>query len=381
MSELKTFTRESKADTQTALRGLAKPEIVIVTGNGQARVALERDLAFNAERDLAGVKKHLEPWAKKWMPALNNKNARVMLRNNRGMRVNSLLDIREWAELDREIFEMVKLRLNAVDDLSAAGLTSTTNLGEMLSQWRMATERVRPSVNMDGRSRANRDLTDRIINSVPIPIFRTDYEIGLRELDASRKLGTPIDTFEAGEAANAIVEEQERMLLNGNANVVVQGNTIFGYTTLPARDTATAAVYGGGDFGTISNIEPTFLGMVNALAAVRYFGPFTCYVSLTQYSQMLAHYTDGSGQNALDRVLTLPMIDSIKSNDLLADGNVVMVQLTRNVVDWRVGLSLENREWTTGDGQALMFAVLAAAAPRLKTDAAGNAGIAHATAC
>jgi len=295
------------------------------------------------------------------------------------MVANSMLDKREWAELDREIFEMVKLRKNAVQDLIDRRLVKNTTLAEMLSQWRMASERVRPSVNMDGRSRADRDRTDRNVFSVPVPIYRTDYEIGRRELLASRKLGTPIDTFEAGEAAEAIVEEQERTLFNGNTNIVVQGNPIYGYTTLPGRDTATAAAYGGGDFGTLSNIRPTFLGMLAALSAKRYHGPFVCYVANAQYHEMLERYTDGSGQTALDTVLELPQIDEVKPSDFLAASNVVMVQMTRNVVDWIVAMALENFEWMSGDQQALFFAVMAAASPRLKTDVDGNAGIAHAT--
>lgn len=380
MADLQTFIIKSQADIQAALAGLSEPLILIGDGNGRGRMATNADLAFNADLDLAGVPEHLHPWAKRWKPILRNPNAHVMVTSRRGMVVNSMLDKREWARLDRKIFEMVKLRKNAVADLVSAGLTDTTSLGEMLSQWRMASERQRPSVSMDGRTRANRDRTDRLVFSSPIPIYRTDYSIGTRELDASRLLSTPLDTFEAGEATEAVVEEEERTLMNGNANIVVDGNTIFGYTTLPARDTATAAAYGGGDFGTISNIEPTFLGMLTALALVRYYGPFTCYVARTQYHQMLSTYTDGSGQNGLNRVLLLPQIESIKQNDFLAAGNIIMVQLTENVVDWRIGMSLTNREWTSGDEQEIFFAVLAASTPRLKTDVDGRAGIAHATA-
>ncbi len=327
-------------------------------------------LAFN-ESMLAEYTGAPEAWVRRWGPALANNEAFVS---------NSFLDKREWAELDRTIFEMVKLRRNAVADVISAGLTKRTTLAEMLSQFRMASERVRPSVNMDGRSRAVQDRTERVVYSVPVPIIRTDYEIGRRELLASRKLGSPVDTFEAGEAAGAVAEEQERMLFNGDTSIIIGGSGISGYTTLAARDTATAAAYGGGDFGTISNVLPTFLGMLNALAAKRYHGPFNCYIAQTQYHQLLDTFTDGSGQTALARALELPQISSIKASDFLAAGVLVMVQMTSNVVDIVIGMDVENREWESPDGQAMFFAVMAASAPRLKTDYAGNAGIAHATA-
>ncbi len=62
-------------------------------------------------------------------------------------------------------------------------------------------------------------------------------------------------------------------------------------------------------------------------------------------------------------------------------GDLLMVQMSRNVVDVEIALSMENRRWEAPDGSAMFFVVLAAATPRLKTDYEGNAGIAHATSC
>jgi hypothetical protein len=151
-------------------------------------------------------------------------------------------------------------------------------------------------------------------------------------------------------------------------------------TTFAARDTATAAAYGGGDFGTIANIQPTILGMYTALSNVRYHGPFNLYFSNTQYIEMLANYTDGSGDTGLSRAMALPFINSIKPSDFLVAGQGVMVQMTSNVVDLRTALPVTNREWDSPDGQASMWKVMASMTARLKSDYAGNAGIAHVTA-
>ena len=186
MAEIQTF---NAGQFKAATAGTSLPVLVVeLDGDHKSRIAVNvvvdhltgetrparplvgSDLTVNADPGWSD-------WEKRWLPVLENPKAHVMVRDARGMVVNSLLDKREWAELDREIFEMVKLRKNAIADLQSAGLTSTTNLGEMLSQWRVSTERTRPSVNMDGRSRADRDLTDRLVYSVPIPIFRTDYTI------------------------------------------------------------------------------------------------------------------------------------------------------------------------------------------------------------
>jgi len=300
--------------------------------------------------------------------------------NKRGVVTNSVLTRREWETLDAVIIAMVKLRLNGIADLQSAGLTSNTTLAEMSSLWRVASERTRPNVSMDGRTRGEQDRTDRQEQSIPIPIVHADYEIAGRELMSSRRLGSDLSVFEAEEAAISVAEEIERIYFLGNTNIVIGGSDIPGLTTFAARDTATAVAYGGGDFGTIANIQPTLLGMYTALSNVRYHGPFNFYISNTQYVEMMATYTDGSGDTGLSRALRLPWLNSIKASDFLVAGQGILIQMTPNVVDLRIALPLTNHEWDSPDGQATMWKVMTSMTARLKSDYAGNSGITHVTA-
>lgn len=302
--------------------------------------------------------------------------------NQRALQSNAFLNKEEWERLDSAVFEMAKIRLNAYADLVSAGLTRQSSLAAYYSKWRVAGERTAAQVTMDFRTPTDYDRTERKTYGVPIPLISARYTLGRRELMSARAAGQQIETFEAQEASAAVAEKAEDILINGNTSVVVSGSSISGYRSLSARDTGTAASYGGGDFGTISNITPTFLGMLSALAAKRYYGPFKCYIHNTQYHQLLAHYTDGSGQTALQRVLTYPQIQSIEPNDMMTTaGDLLMVQMTRNVVDLEIALTLENRRWEAPDGSAMFFVVMMSAVPRLKTDFDGYAGIAHATSC
>ena len=318
-------------------------------------------------------------WNDKGFPV--DKSNELMI-GARALRANAFLNREEWEVLDSAVYEMAKQRLNAYDDLVSAGLTRPSSLAAMYSKWRVASERIAADVTLDFRTRLNNDRTDKKTYGVPIPIISATYSIGRRELLSARAAGQSIETFEAEEAASAVVEKAEDILINGNTAVVVEGGSIPGYRTLAARDTDTAAGYGGGDFGTISNIMPTFVGMLSELAAKRYYGPFQCYIHNTQYHQMLEVYTDGSGQTALDRVQGLPQIQAVKPNDLIGTaGDLIMVQMTRNVVDLEIALTMENRRWESPDGSAMFFVVMMSAVPRIKTDYSGSAGIAHATAC
>jgi uncharacterized linocin/CFP29 family protein len=303
--------------------------------------------------------------------------------NERALATNAFLNREEWEQLDKTVFEMAKLRLGAYQDLISAGLRRKSSLAAWYSKWRVASERVAADVTMDFRTRLNEDRTDKKTYGVPIPIISAKYSLGRRELLSARAAGQSIETFEAGEASAAVTEKAEDILINGDTSIVVSGSSIPGYRTLSARETGAASSYGsGGDFATISNVTKTFLGVLAAMAAKRYYGPFGCYIHNTQYHEMLATYTDGSGQTALERVEKYPQIKFVKPNDLMTTaGDLLMVQLTRNVVDVEVALTLENRRWEAPDGSAMFFVVMMSAVPRLKTDYQGNAGIAHVTGC
>jgi uncharacterized linocin/CFP29 family protein len=304
---------------------------------------------------------------------------RPRFRVNSQLAVNSILLRREWEALDAAIIGAARQRLNVVADMRAAGLVQQTGLGEMVSSWRVGSQRARPSVTMDGRTAVDRDRTERRTSSVPIPIIATEYEIGRRELLASRSLGAPIDTYEAEEAGRSVTEEVERIVLNGNSDVIVQGNQIYGLTNHPDRLNDTASNYGGGDFGTVGNATKAILGAIGALSAISYYGPFYVYIAPTQYNEAMNFYDDGSGDTDLDRIRRLDGVANVKPADLLADEEVVMVQATGTVVDLREAMGLDNREWEAPDGSAMMFKVMQAIALRLKPDYSGNLGVLHMT--
>lgn len=294
-----------------------------------------------------------------------------------GIRANAFLNQEEWERLDKAVIARGKQRLNAWADVMNAGLVSRTTLAEEYSKWRVASERIAAEVSMDFRTQHGEDRTDKKTYGVPIPIVSAAFSIGRRELMVARAAGSDIETFEAEEAGAAVAEKLEDMLINGETGVVVQGDDIPGFTTLDARYEGTAE----GDFGTISNIFTTFLAAVSQMASDRYYGPFGVYIANDQYFEMMEYYSEGSGQSPLKRVEAMPQIRFVKPNDLMTDGEFVMVQLTREVVDIREAMAMENRRWVSPDESRIHFVVMAAAVPRVKTDYAGESGIAHYTGC
>lgn len=316
------------------------------------------------------------------MRELITNSYRPRFRDNAGpndLATNSILLRREWEALDAAVIRAFRIRTGGIADLRGAGLTSNTTLAEMLNSFRVASERARPNVTMDGRTRIDQDRTERRTYSVPIPIISTGYQFSMRELMAARAVGSELETVEAEEAAQSLSEETERILFDGNSNVVVQGEKIYGYTNHPDRKTDTAGNFGGGDFGTEHNGYKTVLGVLEAMALWRYYGPFMVYIYPTQYNQLLTIHTDGTGDKELDRILRLPQIIDVKVNDTLSAGEVVFVQMDRSVVDLRIAMDLTNVQWDNPDGSAVFFKAMLAMVPRLKPNYDTNLGVCHVT--
>ena len=298
-----------------------------------------------------------------------------------GFVVNSPLREEEWKRLDAAVIAAVKSRLAIVNDLKAAGLSDDIDLATMVSTWSVASGRPDVDVSMDGRTTYFQDLTARKTYGVPVPILSTGYEIGARELLASRRLGAPIDVHEAQEAAYQIAKGEENLVLNG-ASVKVGGYSIDGLTTHASILTDTATNYGGGDFATEHNVTKTLKGVISALGAINYYGPYGVWLAPTQYNELaMLWHTDGSGQTFLQRAESIRQVKFIHALDMLTDTYMLVAQLDRSVMELVVAMGVENRQWETPDGSALHFKVMSAMSLRIKVDYAGNLGICLATGC
>lgn len=316
---------------------------------------------------------------------VNKKTGIAQLKLRNGLTVNSLLRKDEWEMLDTAVVQASRYPLVGVADLKSRGLTkSIGSLGTLISQWNSVSEVTGASIGMTVTNTGNRDLPDMTLAGVPIPVIWKEFQVEERMLQASRMMGEGIDNTAAFAASRVVAEKLEDMLFNGS-NVVMNSTSLYGYRTHPSRNTATATDLGGGDFGTVGNAVLTFTGALSALRADNKYGPFMVYVSEAQYSQLAnVFYTDGTGDTQLDRVRRLGggnvFIDfkSVNSN-ILADGEIIVVSMTPDTVDWAEAMDVTMVEWMSGNTMTQTFCVMAVAAPRVKAEYSGKSGILHIT--
>lgn len=292
------------------------------------------------------------------------------------MAFNSILRKDEWEEMDRAVVEESHDPMNAVQRLINLGLVQQLGgPGTLISQWNVISEMTRAEVSVEGVTKTDMDIVDHLLKGVTVPVVHKRFDITMRSLEASRRMGDGIDTTNAREATRIVTNEWEYMFFAGNTTVNLNGNPIYGVTTETNINTGAAS----GDFGTISNIYPTFVAMANANAADNYWGPMDCWVATTQYNEMQDRYSDGSGQSPLTSVGNIAQVRDVFPSARLTAGTLVCVTMVRDVIDLALIQTPTLVEWMSPDGMMNHFKVIAMGVPRVKSTYSGRSGIAYYT--
>lgn len=298
---------------------------------------------------------------------------------------NALLRLRDWELIDAEVLDVMRQPLVGVSDLLGAGLTRPLGgIGVSITTYEQISDMTDATVSMSvNPKKGENDQVEFSPVSIPVPIISKPFFLDIRTLDASRRNGHEgLDTTQIRVATRKVREQMESMLFNGSS-IVVDTYHIYGYRNHPRRITDTAANFGGGDFATAKNGHNTLVGMIKALQADGFYGPYGAYVSRNQYSELLRLQGDGSAaQTELEVILrTIPDLKFVKMAPSLPDGECEVIQLTKEVVDYAIGMDVTPVSWQDFGGLINEFRVMAAAVARIKYDANNQCGVAHATGC
>jgi uncharacterized linocin/CFP29 family protein len=301
-----------------------------------------------------------------------------------GPHVNATLRKDEWVKLDERVIESSRERLVIIDDLRAAGLTySVGGLGTIISEWEASSEITDAEVTMDGETQAEQDRQEFTINGVPIPVIQKPFKIGERTLLASRTRGAALDVTTGIEAARSVARVSENMVFNGTTLGAVKSaaNTyqIYGLTNFPGRALGTISDWSN-PATTPETILTEILELIQTMETThRKYGPFRLYIPGAYAFQFRRDLKANSDKTLEQRVLAIAQIQAIRVSDVLADGNVLLIQMTSDVIDLAVAADVTNIQWASPSGWTNYFQTFAAWAPRIKQDYDDRAGYIHAT--
>jgi uncharacterized linocin/CFP29 family protein len=295
------------------------------------------------------------------------------------LRTLSVLRENEWREYDTAVVQIARGRYTMVKDLMAKGLRRklANPMGVTQMVWDRVNDMDDAQVDMTGEAASIMDRTEFFQDSIPVPIIHKGFKVNIRTLMASRRNGTGLDVTYAQTAAIKVVEMTEKLLISGSFSAGSNAGTIYGVTTFPYRNVG--ALTASWLSATAIQIFNDVNSMMAALEAANMYGPYALYVPRSYMQVLRRDYdtTTNTGRSISERLLQIEGLEYIKSNMFLTGNNVVMVQLTSDVVEMIDGIQPRIIEWQTNGGMTTHFKVISILVPRLKRDGANQCGIAH----
>lgn len=295
---------------------------------------------------------------------------------------NATLRKDEWEQIDKRVNEVMRERLTIVDDLRARGLVTPVGLGTILRTTERLDEFTAAEVSFDGDTASKGDRPSFQRDTIPVPVISKDFRINWRQLEASRARGEPLDLTAAAAATRRVRDALQDLFVNGLDHG--PGTSTTGGTSIPGLVNATyrQTVSLGTDWDASgAAIIDDVMRMLEAAYAVNLFGPFFLYTPKNYWACLQEDYSTAKGDKTyIQRILALEDVEAVRPLDSLADDNVVMVQMTEDVLDLTEAQSVTTVQWEKNPF-VTNFRVLAVAGPHIKSmeTAAGSTihGIVH----
>jgi hypothetical protein len=294
----------------------------------------------------------------------------------------------EWKALDEAVLTIARENLGGIADLRTKGLVKNipNAMGTMIYEWDDQSDGMNAIISMDGITRAKNDRVQYQRNGIPLPIIHSDYEIIQRSLMASRNGGNGLDTTQSEQAIRRVNETLEAMLFTDTTYAYGDKddrlrNSIYSYLNFPDRNLVTLLKSWTASDATAATIFADAQALKAANVAKNHPGPYTMYVT-PEYDAVLDEDYSVSGQSVLSiraRILMLEGITEIKVNNTLTADNVVLVQMSTNVVRLLDGMPIQNIQWNVEGGMLNKYKIMTIQVPQIRSDQSGQTGLAHGT--
>jgi len=183
-------------------------------------------------------------------------------------------------------------------------------------------------------------------------------------------------------AARVVAEKIEEMLFAGVSSYAYGGGTIYGYLDHPQANDVTLTANWDASGKTGEQILDDVREMKQASIDSHFYGPWVLYVPTSYETVLDDDYKAESDKTIRARITYNPAtgegiagITEVKVVDKLPADNVVLVQMTSDVVRMVEGLPLTTVEWTEGGGMTTNYKVMTIMVPQIRADQNGNCGV------
>lgn len=288
----------------------------------------------------------------------------------------------EWTLLDEVVIRAALPRLKAVADVRGRGLQFTipNGMSKTVLDTQAQSDIGPASMTMDGLNDSKGDRPLYNLTHLPLPIIHKDFSFPARQIATARAGGMPLDFSMAELAARRVAEGAEQLLIGTAGSYTFGGGSVYGYTNFPSRTTFSLSDPTSGGWSPSLTLADV-LNMRQLATNALHYGPYVLYVSLAWDRYMDSDYILTGGnvatQTLRERLRQIENIEDVVTLDYLNGYDMVLVQMTSNVVREVVGMDITTVQWETHGGMMLNFKIMCILTPQLRADFNGRTGIVH----
>lgn len=287
-----------------------------------------------------------------------------------------------WRRIDGSVQRVARPGLRVWGDLVGAGLTYDVpnGMGTTVLTEQTMTDAGAATISMDALKGSERDRPQFDIKNFPLPIVHGEFSFSARQLAVARASGAPLDTTMAEMVTRRIVEQVEALTIGTAPTYSYGGGTVYGMTNHPARYTKVLTLPTALGW-TPETTYNELLDMIVTLQDHMYNGPYGMYFSPAWVKYLAQDYSSvypGVTLNSkLGDLRELGLSFARKLMYGLSGFQVVMFQLSSEVIRAVQGMPLTTLQWDSKGGLAKNFKIMAIMVPQVRTNASGETGIVH----
>jgi len=280
-----------------------------------------------------------------------------------------------WGLWDREAVEVQRTTLRVFNDLSTS-VSMPMPIGKLVHHFQTVSDSGQVNVSLDGRSKGRTDQPVFAYHGTPLPIIDSPFSYGWRQVAAASTEGFQLDAAGRSNSMRKIAEKAESLMLNGDTDIVVGADPLYGLRTHPRRNTRTTAQALNGATG--AQWLATITATLKLLHGDKFKSPATIYLNFDDWFYATStEFTAGYPKTIAQRVLELGGLREVIDADSINAGEVIAVVKDRSVLQVLNGMPMTTRaQFRANPEDDYNFVTMAAVALEIKFDANQNCGVA-----
>jgi uncharacterized linocin/CFP29 family protein len=280
-----------------------------------------------------------------------------------------------WGLWDREAVEVQRTTLRVFNDLSSS-VSMPVPIGKLVHHFQTVSDSGSVNVSLDGRSKGRTDQPVFAYHGTPLPIIDSPFSYGWRQVAAASTEGFQLDAAGRMNSMRKIAEKAESLMLNGDTDIVVGADPLYGLRTHPRRNTRTTSQALNGATG--AQWLETITATLKLLHDDNFKSPATIYLNFDDWFYATStEFTAGYPKTIAQRVLELGGLREVIDADSINPGEVIAVVKDRSVLQVLSGMPMTTRaQFRANPEDDYNFVTMAAVALEIKFDANQNCGVA-----